>query len=84
MVTINTNFAVTSKTVASGHSRRLVSAEYFGCLLIKRFIFVYVFFERKFETLISLFLTARLTHRKKNHKLPGRVTFWRACQEPFD
>jgi len=33
-----------------------------------------VFFKRKFETLNSLFLTARLTHQKENHKLPGRVT----------
>ena len=38
------------------------------------FYFVYVFFKRKFETLNSLFLTARLTHQKENHKLPGRVT----------
>jgi len=35
---------------------------------------VYVFFKRKFKTLNSLFLTARLTHQNENHKLPGRVT----------
>ena len=52
---------------------RSVSADYcFACYL--SFYFVYVFFKRKFETLNSLFLTARLTHQKENHKLPGRVT----------
>ena len=45
----------------------------FACHL-SLFYFVYVFFKRKFETLNSLFLTARPTHQKENNKLPGRVT----------
>ena len=53
--------------------RRLISAEYFGCTLIKHFIFVYVF-KKNLKRWLVCFLTARLTHRK-NHKLPGRVTF---------
>ena len=53
--------------------RCLISAEYFGCTLIKHFIFVYVF-KKNLKRWLVCFLTARLTHRK-NHKLPGRVTF---------
>ena len=54
--------------------RRLVSAEYFGYLLVKRFIFVYVFFKQKFEPLISLFLNCQAHTSKTNNKSPSRVT----------
>ena len=63
--------------------RRLVSAEYFCCLLIKHVIFLYVFFKENLKRWLVCFLSARLTHQKKsnfwlkvsnfNKKAPGRL-----------
>jgi len=45
--------------------RRLVSVEYFGCLLIKHFISVYVFFKENLKRWLVCFSSARLIHQKK-------------------
>jgi len=56
------------------HAVVWVSADCFVCLLVKHFNLCMCFLKRKLET-YSLFLNCWAHTPKKNHKLPGRVTF---------